>query len=109
MIFKAGTIKRIHVDKRIISQNLKHGTNLPPITVQTSKGSHKCYRADIKGISSFVYSPKKPLGCGARLWVETRSEVTTEAVGALGPVVPSMRGKCELVREANPMDFIYLT
>lgn len=78
MIFKTGTIKRIHVDKHIIAANLKHGRNDPPITIQTSKGSHKCFGVDIRGASRFVYRPLKPLSCGARLWIETRAEVLSE-------------------------------
>lgn len=70
-----GTIKRVHVDKRVIMSNLKHGTNNPPITIQTSKGSLKTFNVKIDGPSEFVYSPDKPLSCGARLYIETRSEI----------------------------------
>jgi len=87
MQFKAGTIKRIHVDKHVIAANLKHGRNDPPITIQTSKGSHKCFGVDIKGDSRFVYRPTKPLSCGARLWIETRAEVLAE-----GSFIPSLHG-----------------
>lgn len=77
MNFKSGTIKRIHVDKHVIAANLKHGRNDPPITIQTSKGSHKCFGVDIRGVSRFVYRPTKPLSCGARLWIETHAEVVS--------------------------------
>jgi hypothetical protein len=30
---------------------------------------------EIKGPSKLVYSPDKPLSCGARVWVETEAEV----------------------------------
>lgn len=73
---KAGTIKRIHVDRRVMAANLKHGRNDPPVTVQTSQGPTKCYGVDIHGPSRFVYSPDKPLSCGARLWVETKAKIT---------------------------------
>lgn len=76
MRLKRGTIKRIHVDRHVIAGNKKHGTNNPPITVQTSKGSLKTYEAVIKGSSRFVYRPNKPLSCGARVWIETLAEVT---------------------------------
>jgi hypothetical protein len=71
---RAGTIKRLHVDQRAIRANIK-GANLPPITVQTSKGSIKADAAEILGASRIVYRPRKPLGCGARLWIETTAEV----------------------------------
>lgn len=79
MLLKAGTIKRIHVDKQVIQKNRKYGTNLPPITVQTSKGPFKTYKARIMGPSEFIYSPEKPLNCGARLWIETKAEVKLDS------------------------------
>jgi hypothetical protein len=75
MILRAGTIKRLHVDRRVMAQNRKYGTSLPPITVQTSSGPHKAQRVVVKGPSTFVHSPDKPLSCGARVWIETRAEV----------------------------------
>lgn len=73
-----GLIKRIHVDKHVIAANRKHGRNDPPITIQTSRGSKKAFAVDIKGPSRFIYSPDKPLSCGARLWIETTAEVAHE-------------------------------
>lgn len=70
-----GVIKRLHVDRHVMASNRKHGLNNAPVTVQTSKGSHKCYGVNINGPSRFVYSPAKPLSCGALLYVETRAEV----------------------------------
>jgi hypothetical protein len=85
---KQGTVKRIHVDRRVIAQNRKNGTHEPTITVQTSKGPHKCRRAVVLGNGEMVqagpvYSDEdgkmvrviKPLGCGARVWFETRAAV----------------------------------
>jgi hypothetical protein len=71
----AGTIKRIHVDRRVIDSNRKHGTDKPPVTIQTSKGSRKCRVVMIDGPSTVWYQPKKPLPCGARLWVSTTATV----------------------------------
>lgn len=71
----AGTIKRVHVDRRVIAANTKTGRTDPPITVQTSKGPLKAMAVHIEGPSRFVYSPAKPLGCGARLWIVTRAEL----------------------------------
>jgi len=75
MNYKKGTIKRVHVDKRIMASNLKHGRNDPPITIQTSLGPKKFKSVEILGPSKVIYSPNKPLSCGARLWVETREEI----------------------------------
>jgi hypothetical protein len=74
----AGRIKRLHVDRGVIDRNRKHGRNDPPLTVQTSRGSHKCHTAHVRGPSTFVYRPLKPLSSGARLWIETRAEVELE-------------------------------
>lgn len=67
---RRGTIKRLHVDKRMIAQRAPN-----PLTIQTSRGSFKATRVKISGPSEFVYSPDDPLSCGARLWVETRAPV----------------------------------
>ena len=75
MKLPAGTIKRLHVDRRIIANNKRHGRTDPPITVQTSKGPHKAMRVAVYGKSEFVYRPEKPLSCGAVLWVETTAAV----------------------------------
>jgi len=70
-----GTIKRLHVDKRIIATDRNTGSRSAPLTIQTSKGSHKAVEVEIRGPSKFVYRPDKPLSCGARAWIETLAEV----------------------------------
>lgn len=79
MKLKAGTIKRLHVDRHIVAKNVKQGRRDPAITVQTSKGSHKASRVFWDGPSFFVQAGVnptiKPLNCGARLWIETKAEV----------------------------------
>lgn len=71
-------IKRIHVDQHAIKRNAKHGTDDPPISVKTYKSNTKCFEVEILGPSKLIYSPDKPLSCGARLWIETESEVKTK-------------------------------
>jgi hypothetical protein len=45
----------------------------------TNKKTHKAntyaHRVEIEGPSSVIYSPDKPLSCGARVWVETDNTV----------------------------------
>jgi hypothetical protein len=72
---KAGTIKRIHVNQHIIRDNRRNGTNEPALTVKTSKTNHKAHDVLIEGPSRVVYSPDHPLPCGARVWIETESEL----------------------------------
>ena len=58
-----------------IRANKKHGTKEPVITVKTSKTNTYGHEVEILGESKVVYSPDKPLSCGARVWIETNAEV----------------------------------
>ena len=66
---------RIHVNQHKIRANKKHGTNDPVITVKTSKSNTYGHEVVINGSSRVIYSPDKPLSCGAKVWIETESEV----------------------------------
>jgi len=70
-----GTIKRVVVNQHKIRSNLKHGTTDPVISIQTSRGPLPAKRVTINGPSEIIYQPDKPLKCGARVWVETKSEI----------------------------------
>jgi hypothetical protein len=70
-------LRRIHVNQHAIRRNRKHGTADPPITVKTYKDNTKCFAVEILGPSRVVYSPDKPLSCGARVWIETDADVLT--------------------------------
>jgi hypothetical protein len=67
--------KRIHINQHNIRHNKKTGDNKPVITVKTYKSNDYGHSVDIKGECKIVYSPDKPLSCGARVWIETTSEV----------------------------------
>ena len=67
--------KRIHINQHVIRANAKNGTHDPVITVKTSKSNHSTYAAEIDGLSRVVYSPNKPLSCGAKVWIETDAPV----------------------------------
>ena len=66
---------RIHVNQHKIRANKKHGTNDPVITVKTSKSNTYAHEVEVLGPSKIIYSPDKPLSCGARVWIETEGEV----------------------------------
>jgi hypothetical protein len=68
--------KRIHINQHVIRANAKNGTNDPAISVKTYKENITAHRVEIHGASSVVYSPDKPLSCGARVWIETDESVT---------------------------------
>jgi hypothetical protein len=67
--------RRIHVNQHHIKANAK-GADLPVLTIKSSQGNTKCNRVTIHGPSTVVYSPDKPLSCGAKVWVETDAEIT---------------------------------
>ena len=65
----------IHVNQHIIRANSKSEDKKPPLTVKTYKENRKGFEAEITGSARVIYSPDKPLNCGARVWIETDSEV----------------------------------
>jgi hypothetical protein len=68
--------KRIHVNQHNIRANKKRsGDPLPVVTVKTYKSNDYGFKVEIKGPSEVIYSPDKPMSCGAKVWIETDSEV----------------------------------
>lgn len=65
----------IHVNQHVIKDNAKNGLNNPTLTVKTYKSNDYAHEVEILGPSKVVYSPNKPLPCGAKVWIETESEV----------------------------------
>ena len=66
---------RIHVNQHIIKKNSKTGERAPVITVKQGKKNTYGHSVQILGPSTVIYSPDKPLSCGAKVWIETESEV----------------------------------
>lgn len=64
----------IHVNQHNIKANAK-GAALPVLTVKTYKDNRYANSVTINGPSRLVYSPDKPLSCGAKVWIETQAEV----------------------------------
>ncbi|MBH06027.1 MAG: hypothetical protein CMJ20_06865 [Phycisphaeraceae bacterium] len=72
----------IHVNQHIIKKNIKQGTEEPCLTVKDYKDNRYANRVvildkDRNEVARVVYSPHKPLSCGARCWIETQSKVIT--------------------------------
>lgn len=65
----------IHVNQHAVRRNIKAEVKEPVLTVKTYKSNTYAHEVDIKGPSRLVYSPDKPLSCGARVWIETESDV----------------------------------
>ena len=71
---------RIHVNQHNIRSNKTKGTDLPVITVKQGKKNTYCNEVEILGLSKIIYGGNgcdvKPLlSCGARVVIETESEV----------------------------------
>jgi len=65
----------IHVNQHVIRDNGKSGKRERAITIKTYKSNTYAHEVEIKGPSKVVYSPDKPLSCGAKVWIETQAEV----------------------------------
>lgn len=68
-------LKRIHVNQHIIRSNRRDGASKAPIAVKTYRENVQAHSVKIDGPSRLVYSPDRPLSCGARLWLETEAPV----------------------------------
>ncbi len=66
----------IHVNQHVIKSNRKNNAEEPVLTVKTYKDNKYAHEVEIDGPSKVVYSPDKPLSCGAHVWIETHGEVT---------------------------------
>ena len=70
----------IHVNQHKIRSNHKTGAREPVLTVKTYKANdyaHEAVIRDVDGteVARVVYSPDRPLSCGARVWIETLLDV----------------------------------
>lgn len=65
----------VHVNQHVIRRNGKTGEREAPLTVKTYKSNDYAHRVYIDGPCEIVYSPDKPLSCGAKVWIETKSSV----------------------------------
>jgi hypothetical protein len=68
----------IHVNQHVIKNNRKTGRQDPVLTVKTYKSNTYGSSVTIHGPSRVVYSPDKPLSCGAHVWIETESQVDVQ-------------------------------
>jgi hypothetical protein len=65
----------VHVNQHKIKSNAQSGSRDPVLTVKTYKDNRYGSRVFIPGPCYVVYSPDKPLSCGAKVWIETESSV----------------------------------
>ena len=69
-----GKIKRIHINQHNIRHNSKSDEHKPIVSVKCGGKNYTGYGADFNE-GKVVYSPDKPLSCGAKVWLETTGEV----------------------------------
>ena len=72
----------IHVNQHNIKANAKDNGGRPVLTCKTYKDTDYAHQAIIYGqdgkeAARVIYSPDKPLSCGARVWIETTNKVDT--------------------------------
>ena len=69
----------IHVNQHNIKHNAKHpGDQRPVLTVKTYKSNTRTNHVTVDGPCQIVYSPDKPLSCGAKVWITTEAHVYCE-------------------------------
>lgn len=72
--------KVIHVNQHNIRYNSKNEDKKPVITCKTYKDNTYANEVVIYGqdgleAARVVYSPDKPLSCGAKVWIETKNDI----------------------------------
>mgnify|MGYP003123501279 FL=1 len=73
--------KVIHINQHVIRKNKKTGERKPVITCKTYKDNTYCHTLIINEHTKIIYSPDKPLPCGAQVWIETTEKVECVLVG----------------------------
>ena len=69
----------IHVNQHKIRSNKKHSLNEPVLTVKTYKSNEYAHNATLMHnnviVAKIIYSPDKPLSCGAKVWIEVDTDI----------------------------------
>ena len=68
----------IHVNQHIIKANRKTGGRTPPLTMKSYNKNIKATEIALDGKARVIYSPDKPLPCGAVVWIETDDDAIVE-------------------------------
>jgi len=76
-------IARIHVNQHVIKANAKNGENNPIFTIKQGGSNTYAHNVKVKGEMELVYSPDKPLSCGAKVWIETRGDIELDNLANL--------------------------
>jgi hypothetical protein len=68
-------LKRIHVNQANLRKKVKGESGGPCYTIKSGCKTYWAKEVSIYGISTLVERVENPLGCGARLWLETYGEI----------------------------------
>ena len=71
-------IARIHVNQHVIKANAKYGENNPIFTIKQGGKNTYAFNVKVVGEMELVYSPDKPLSCGAKVWIETKGNIEVD-------------------------------
>lgn len=73
----------IHVNQHVIRNNIRSAPDerQPVLTCKTYKSNTYANTvalldADGREVARVIYSPDKPLSCGARVWIETTNDIS---------------------------------
>lgn len=72
--------KYIHVNQHVIKKNKKLGKTDPVLTIKSYKDNQYAKEVLIDGPCRIVYSPDKPLSCGATVYIVVENGVNVTAV-----------------------------
>ena len=72
----------IHVNQHIVRRNGKTGSRDPVLTVKQGRTNTYATTVEVLGPCRVVYSPDRPLSCGAKVWIETDAEVVLAGAAA---------------------------
>jgi len=68
-------ITKVHVNQHVIRANAKHGKNDPVFTIKSKGKNTYAHSVKVVGEMELIYSPNKPLSCGAKVWIETKGNI----------------------------------
>ena len=72
---KLMAITRVHVNQHVIRANAKNGENNPVFTIKSRGKNTYAHSVKVVGEMELIYSPNKPLSCGAKVWIETKGDI----------------------------------
>ena len=90
-------IARIHVNQHVIKANAKNGENNPIFTIKQGGKNTYAHNVKVKGEMELVYSPDKPLSCGAKVWIETKGNIEVD-----GKILSAYASDNSVLTKVNP-------